>query len=70
MERSTLLTKSGGESKLEMRFGELLKMRQEKKELESALAQAHLKILALEKMIEIAGRAYGEDFKKKYGTKA
>ncbi len=49
---------------------ELLKMRQEKKELESALAQAHLKILALEKMIEIAGRAYGEDFKKKYGTKA
>lgn len=49
---------------------ELLKMRKEKKELESALAQAHLKILALEKIIEIAGRDYDEDFKKKYDTKA
>jgi transposase-like protein len=49
---------------------ELLKVRKEKKELESALAQAHLKILALEKIIEIAGRDYDEDFKKKYDTKA
>lgn len=47
---------------------EIVKIRREKKELESALAQAHLKILALEKMIEIAGSQYGEDIKKKYGT--
>ena len=36
----------------------------EKRELESALAQAHLKIMSLEKMLEIAGREYGEDIKK------
>jgi transposase-like protein len=39
-------------------------------ELESALARAHLKILSLEKMLEIAGRDYGEDFKKKYDKEA
>ena len=44
---------------------ELTKVQKEKKELESALAQAHLKIVSLEKMLEIAGREYGEDFKKK-----
>lgn len=49
----------------------MLKQREkEKMELESALAQAHLKIMSLEKMIEIAGREYGEDLKKKYGTEA
>lgn len=42
----------------------------QKRELEAALAQAHLKILSLEKMLEIAGREYGEDFKKKYDTEA
>ena len=42
----------------------------EKHELESALAQAHLKILSLERMLEIAGREYGEDFKKKFDMKA
>jgi transposase-like protein len=42
----------------------------ERRELESALAQAHLKIMSLEKMLEIAGREYGVDFKKKYDTKA
>lgn len=49
---------------------ELIKLKKEKKELESALAQAHLKILCLDKIIEIAGREYGQDFKKKYDTKA
>jgi len=49
----------------------MLKQREkEKRELESALAQAHLKIMSLEKMIEIAGRDYGEDLKKKYGIEA
>lgn len=42
----------------------------EKQELETALAQAHLRILSLEKILEIAGRNYGEDIKKKYTTKA
>ncbi len=48
----------------------LKQIEKEKRELESALAQAHLKILSLEKMLEIAGREYGEDFKKKYDTEA
>ncbi|MHB8337922.1 MAG: transposase [Ignavibacteriaceae bacterium] len=49
----------------------MLKQRErENRELESALAQAHLKIMSLEKMLEVAGREYGEDFKKKYDTKA
>ena len=49
----------------------MLKQREkEKRELESALAQAHLKIMSLEKMLEIAGKEYGEDLKKKYGTEA
>ncbi len=38
--------------------------------LESALAQAHLKIMALESMLTEAGRLYGEDFKKKFDTPA
>jgi len=42
----------------------------QKQELESALAQAHLKIMSLESMLEIAGREYGEDFKKKYDMQA
>ena len=52
---------------------ELNKLKQtekEKRELETALAHAHLKIVSLEKMLEIAGREYGEDFKKKYDTDA
>ena len=48
----------------------LKQIEKQKQELESALAQAHLKILSLEKMLEIAGREYGEDFKKKYDTEA
>lgn len=38
--------------------------------LESALAQAHLKIMALESTLTEAGRLYGEDFKKKFATPA
>lgn len=41
----------------------------EKKELESALAQAHLKILSLETMLDIASEKVGQDLKKKYATK-
>ena len=48
----------------------LKQIEKQKRELEAALAQAHLKILSLEKMLEIAGREYGEDFKKKYDTEA
>jgi len=47
----------------------LKQIEKEKRELEAALAQAHLKIMSLEKMLEIAGREYGEDFKKRYDTK-
>lgn len=58
--------------KIEMtdEVNKLKQTEKEKKELESALAQAHLKIMSLEKMLEIAGRECGTDFKKKYDTKA
>ena len=45
-------------------------LEKQKKELESALAQAHLKILTLESTIESAEKIYKVDFKKKSGTKA
>jgi len=41
----------------------------EKKELESALAKAHLKIITLESTIEVAEEKYKIDFKKKTGLK-
>jgi len=41
----------------------------EKKELESALAQAHLKIITLESTMEVAEEKYKIDFKKNVGTK-
>ena len=44
-------------------------LEKEKQKLESALAQAHLKILALESTIECAEELYRVDFKKKFGTK-
>lgn len=45
-------------------------LEQEKKKLESALAQAHLKIIALESTIESAEELYKVRFKKKSGTEA
>jgi transposase len=41
----------------------------EKKELESALAQAQLKIITLESTMEVAEEKYKIDFKKKIGLK-
>lgn len=40
-------------------------LEEEKRELESALARAHLRIITLEKTLEIAEKKYGEDIKKK-----
>jgi transposase-like protein len=45
-------------------------LEKEKQRLETALAQAHLKILVLESTIESAEELYKVDFKKKFGTKA
>ncbi len=42
------------------------RLEKEKQELESALAQAHLKIIALESTITVAGDLYNEDLKKKF----
>lgn len=44
-------------------------LEKEKKELESALAQAQLKIIVLESTIESAGELYQTDIKKKFGMK-
>lgn len=44
-------------------------LEKEKRELESALAQAHLKNLTLEALIEIAKERYNIDLKKNIGEK-
>jgi len=57
--------------RIEMK-GEQDKIKQlekEKRALESALAQSHLKTLYLESLVEIAGEKYGIDLKKKNDTK-
>ena len=45
-------------------------LQQQKRELESALAQAHLKNLCLEALIECVEERYGFDVKKTFGQKA
>ncbi len=45
-------------------------LEKEKQKLESALAQAHLRIMVLESTMEAAEEKYNIDFKKKFGTKA
>jgi transposase-like protein len=47
----------------------LKQLEKEKKALESALAQAHLKILAYESLIEVAEEKLGIDLKKNLGEK-
>ena len=47
----------------------LKQLEAEKKVLESALAQAHLKIITLESTIEVAEEKFNIDFKKKPGSK-
>lgn len=48
----------------------LRELERQKRELESALAQAHLKILSLETMIDIAEDRFGVKIKKKSDTPA
>jgi transposase-like protein len=48
----------------------LKQLHDDKQRLESALANEHLRVLALENMLELASRDLGVDLKKKYGTKA
>lgn len=48
----------------------LKELERQKRELESALAQAHLKILSLETMIDIAEERFNISIKKKSGTPA
>lgn len=45
-------------------------LQREKRDLESALAQAHLKNLVLESLIEAAEEHYQVDLKKTFGTEA
>ena len=47
----------------------LKKLEREKQQLESALAQAHLKIICLESTIECVNEHYKIDVKKNFGTK-
>ena len=49
---------------VEKELAELEKLKQEKRQLESALAQAHLKIMSLEALIEEVEEHYGEPIKK------
>ena len=45
------------------------KLEREKQELESALSQAHLKILCLETLVDETEKHFGVDVKKNYGIK-
>ena len=45
------------------------KLKREKQELESALAQTQLKLIAVESLVEVAEEHYKIDIKKKFGTK-
>ena len=45
------------------------KLKREKQELESALAQTQLKLIAAESLVEVAEEHYQIDIKKKLGTK-
>ena len=44
-------------------------LKQEKQQLESALAQTQLKLIAAESLVEVAEKHYKIDIKKKFGTK-
>lgn len=44
-------------------------LEEDKQRLESALANEHLRVLALESMIKLASKSLDVDIKKKYGTK-
>lgn len=46
------------------------KLEKQKQELESALAQEHLKNVCLESLIEVANEHYKTDLKKNFGSKA
>jgi transposase-like protein len=48
----------------------LRQLEKDKQLLESALANEHLRVLALENMLELASVEMGLDLKKKYATKA
>lgn len=47
----------------------LKRLEAEKKELESALAKAYLRVMSLESMLELAGEEVGVDLLKKYATR-
>ncbi|MFZ4549509.1 MAG: transposase [Bacteroidales bacterium] len=49
----------------EKEYGILRELEKEKKQLESALAGAYLRIISLEKTIDVLNREYGGDVKKK-----
>ena len=44
-------------------------LKKEKQQLESALAQTQLKLIAAESLVEVAEKHYKIDIKKKFGTK-
>jgi transposase len=48
----------------------LKKLIEDKQKLESALANEHLRVLALESMLDLASIETGVDLKKKFATKA
>lgn len=54
---------------MEDELSEIKRLKKEKKELESALAQTQMEVLALESLVEIAKDDYGIDLKKKIGEK-
>lgn len=47
---------------------ELIRLRKENQRLQKALDDSHLRNLALESLIEVAGETYGADLKKNFGS--
>jgi transposase len=62
----------GRDEKMEMskKTDRLEEVKEKNRLLESALAEAQLKILALESLVEVANDHYGENLKKNFGSEA
>lgn len=66
--KSNLLTKVVRVEQLD-EGSRIKRLEKEKRELEQALAQSHIKQLALESLLEVAEEYYDADFKKNFGHK-
>ena len=62
----------GRDARLEMskKLDRETQLKEKNRQLEAAVADMQLKILALESLVEVASEHYGENLKKNFGSKA